>query len=70
MQTIFLEVRDDIKDIVLSFLRILPNDAIKIHEYGEDDFTAEDEAAYQQAMLEKKSGQSIPLEKLKEKYGI
>jgi hypothetical protein len=70
MQTIFLEIRDDIKETILSFLRILPPDAIKIHEYEDTTFTATDEKDYQKAILEKKAGESISLENLKEKYGL
>ena len=70
MQTIFLEIRDDIKETILSFLRILPEDAVKIHEYEDTTFTATDEKDYQKAILEKNAGESISLENLKEKYGL
>lgn len=53
MQTVILEIDDEIKDVVLSFLRILPSDSIKIIE-DEAIFTAEDAADYATAIAEKK----------------
>ena len=70
MQTLFLEVRDDLKDVVLSFLRTLPHDAVTIYEDIDTDFTPEDENTYQQAIQEKEAGQSVSLGSLKKKYGI
>ena len=70
MQTVLLEISDDVKDTVLSFLRILPSDAVKILEYDDMTFTPDDEMDYQTAMAEKKTDDSISLESLKEKYGL
>lgn len=70
MQTVLLEISDDVKDTVLSFLRILPSDAVKILEYDDMTFTPDDEMDYQTAMAEKNTGDSISLESLKEKYGL
>ncbi|MSP27504.1 MAG: hypothetical protein EXR80_03430 [Methylococcales bacterium] len=70
MQTVLLEISDDLKDTVLSFLRLLPSDAVKILEYDDMTFTPEDERDYQTAVAEKKSGDSISLASLKEKYGL
>ena len=69
MQTVILEIDDKIKDVVLSFLRILPSDSIKILE---DDaiFTTEDATDYVIAIAEKKAGESISLASLKGKYGV
>jgi len=53
MQTVLLEISDDVKDTVLAFLRMLPSDAVKILEYDDMTFTAEDEMDYQAAMAEK-----------------
>lgn len=70
MQTVLLEISDDVKDTVLAFLRMLPSDAVKIPEYDDITFTPEDEMAYQTAMAEKSAGDSISLENLKAKYGL
>jgi hypothetical protein len=70
MQTVLLEISDDVKDTVLAFLRMLPSDAVKILEYDDMTFTAEDEMDYQAAMAEKKAGESISLVSLKAKYGL
>ena len=70
MQTVLLEISDEVKDTVLSFLRILPSDAVKILEYDDMTFTPDDEMDYQTAMAEKKTDDSISLESLKEKYGL
>ncbi len=65
MQTVLLEISDDVKDTVLAFLRMLPSDAVKILEYDDMTFTAEDEIDYQTAMAEKNAGESISLASLK-----
>ncbi|MDO9213019.1 MAG: hypothetical protein Q8Q54_00660 [Methylococcales bacterium] len=39
MQTVLLEISDDVKDTVLAFLRMLPSDAVKIIEYDDKDLT-------------------------------
>lgn len=70
MQTVLLEISDDVKDTVLSFLRLLPSDAVKILEYDDMTFTPEDEINYQTAVAEKEAGDSISLASLKEKYGL
>lgn len=70
MQTVLLEISDDVNDTVLVFLRMLPSDAVKILEYDDITFTPEDEMAYQTAMAEKSAGDSISLENLKAKYGL
>ena len=70
MQTVILEINDDLKDIVLSFLRILPSDAIKIHEEIDNIFTEEDAIDYETAIIQKSHGESISLETLKINYGI
>jgi hypothetical protein len=69
MQTVILEIDDEIKDVVLSFLRILPSNSIKILE-GDTSFTAEDAADYAVAIAEKKAGESVSLASLKKKYGV
>jgi hypothetical protein len=70
MQTVLLEISDDVKDTVLAFLRMLPSDAVKILEYDDMTVTAEDEMDYQAAMAEKTAGESISLASLKAKYGL
>lgn len=70
MQTVLLEISDEVKDTVLSFLRILPSDAVKILEYDDMTFTPDDEMDYQTAMAEKNTGDSVSLESLKGKYGL
>ncbi len=70
MQTVLLEINDDIKDVVLSFLRILPNNAIKIYEYDDTTFTPEDALAYEIATAERINGESYSLESLKVRYGL
>jgi hypothetical protein len=70
MQTVLLEISDDVKDTVLAFLRMLPSDAVKILEYDDTTFTPEDEIDYQTAMAEKNAGESISLASLKAKYGL
>jgi hypothetical protein len=70
MQTVLLEISDDVKDTVLAFLHTLPSDAVKILEYDDITFTPEDELDYQSAMAEKNAGDSISLASLKEKYGL
>ena len=56
MQTVLLEISDDVKDTVLSFLHTFPSDAVKIFEYDDTTFTPEDEIDYQTAVAEKKAG--------------
>ncbi|MFI3219485.1 MAG: hypothetical protein QX189_10240, partial [Methylococcales bacterium] len=46
-QTVLLEISDDVKDTVLSFLHTFPSDAVKIFEYDDTTFTPEDEIDYQ-----------------------
>ena len=70
MQTVILEINDDVKDVVLSFLSILPNNAVKILETDDALFTNEDSVDYETAIAEKKAGESISLESLKEKHGL
>jgi hypothetical protein len=70
MQTVILEISDDIKEVVLSFLKILPNDAVKVLEYEDSIFTTEDELTYKTAINEKNSGESVSLASLKEKYSV
>jgi len=69
MQTVILEIDDKVKNIVLSFLRLLPSDSIKIRE-NEAVFTTEDAADYAAAITEKKAGESISLASLKKKHGV
>jgi hypothetical protein len=70
MQTVILEISDDVKDVILSFLRILPSDTITIYEEVDNFFTEEDAVAYQTALIEKNEGESISLETLKLKYAL
>ena len=70
MQTVLLEISDDAKETVLSFLRTLPKESVNILEYEDTVFTDEDETDYQIAIAEKKAGDSMSLESLKEKYGL
>jgi len=66
MKTISIEVKDDIFQKVLDFLKILPNDSCKIIDYENDDqFTDENKQAYQKAMQELKNDQLIDLEDAK-----
>jgi hypothetical protein len=68
MQTVHLEIQNDLKDALLAFLKLLPPSAVKIYEDDDMTFTAEDEAAFVKAMKEKKQGQSVGFEELKRKY--
>ncbi|MFZ2727464.1 MAG: hypothetical protein WAX77_14510 [Methylococcaceae bacterium] len=68
MQTVLLEINDNMKEIVWSVLQSLPRDAVKIIQYEDTTFTDDDELAYQIAMSEKND--SFSLEDLKERYGV
>jgi hypothetical protein len=68
MQTIHLEIQNDLKDALLAFLKLLPSTAVRIYEEDDTTFTEEDEAAFAKAMDEKKKGQSVSLDELKQKY--
>ena len=68
MQTIHLEIQNDLKDALLAFLKLLPSTAVKISEEDDTTFTEEDEAAFAKAMDEKRKGQSVSLDELKQKY--
>jgi hypothetical protein len=68
MQTIHLEIQNDLKDALLAFLKLLPSTAVKIYEEDDTTFTQEDEMAFVKAMDEKKKGESVSLDELKQKY--
>ncbi len=68
MQTIHLEIQNDLKDALLAFLKLLPSTAVRIYEEDDTTYTEEDEAAFAKAMDEKKKGQSVSLDELKQKY--
>lgn len=70
MQTVILEINDEVKDTILSFLRILPSNAIKIIEDHDVLFTVKDESDYEMAIAEKNAGKSISLESLKKTHGL
>ncbi len=66
MQTIHLEIQNDLKDALLSFLKLLPQSAVKIYEEDDTTYTSDDEAAFQKALQERTNGESIKYEQLKE----
>jgi len=68
MQTIHLEIQNDLKDALLAFLKLLPASAVKIYEEDDTTFTKEDEEAFTKAMDEKSRGESVSLDELKRKY--
>lgn len=68
MQTLHLEIQNDLKDALLAFLKLLPSSAVRIYEDDDTTFTTEDEAAFTKAMEEKQKGQSIGFDELKRKY--
>lgn len=68
MQTIHLEIQNDLKDALLAFLKLLPSSAVKIYEDDDTTFTKEDELAFTQAIEERAKGQSMSLDQLKQKY--
>lgn len=68
MQTIHLEIQNDLKDALLAFLKLLPSTAVKIYEEDDTTFTGEDEAAFIKAMDEKKKVQTVSFDELKQKY--
>lgn len=66
MRTICLEVKDDIFNKVLDFLRLLPKDSIKVRVDETDDiFTKEDEKVYKKSIRELRNGDAISLEQAK-----
>lgn len=66
MRTICLEVKDDIFNKVLDFLRLLPKDSIKVRVDDADDiFTPEDERVYKKSIRELRNGEAIGLEQAK-----
>jgi len=68
MQTIHLEIQNDLKDALLAFLKLLPSSAVKIYEDDDTTFTKEDDEAFIKAMDEKSRGESVSLDELKRKY--
>jgi hypothetical protein len=68
MQTLHLEIQNDLKDALLAFLKLLPSSAVKIYEDDDTTFTKEDETAFKKAMDEKKKGQTVSFDELKRKY--
>lgn len=68
MQTIHLEIQNDLKDALLAFLKLLPSTAVKIYEDDDTTFTKDDEMAFNKAMDEKKKGQAVSFDELKRKY--
>lgn len=68
MQTLHLEIQNDLKDALLAFLKLLPSTAVKIYEDDDTTFTNDDEVAFKKAMDEKKKGQTVSFDELKRKY--
>lgn len=68
MQTVHLEIQNDLKDALLAFLKLLPPSAVRIYEDDDTTFTTEDEAAFTKAMQEKERGESVGFDELKRKY--
>lgn len=68
MQTLHLEIQNDLKDALLTFLKLLPSSAVKIYEDDDTTFTNDDETAFKKAMDEKKKGQTVSFDELKRKY--
>ncbi len=68
MQTIHLEIQNDLKNALLAFLKLLPPSAIRIYEDDDTIFTKDDEIAFNKAMDEKKKGQTVSFDELKQKY--
>lgn len=68
MQTLHLEIQNDLKDALLAFLKLLPSSAVKIYEDDDTTFTNNDEMAFKKAMDEKKKGQTVSFDELKRKY--
>ena len=66
MKTICLEVKDDIFNKVLDFLKLLPKDTINVRVDDADDiFTVEDEKVYKKSIRELRNGEAISLEQAK-----
>jgi hypothetical protein len=55
MQTLHLEIQNDLKDALVAFLKLLPSSAVKIYEDDDTTFTKDDEVAFKKAMDEKKN---------------
>ncbi|MFZ2891267.1 hypothetical protein [Sulfuricurvum sp.] len=68
MQTVHLEIQNDLKDALLAFLKLLPPSAVRIYEDDDTTFTKDDEIAFNKAMDEKKKGQTVGFDELKRKY--
>lgn len=64
MQTLHLEIQNDLKDTLLAFLKLLPSSAVKIYEDDDTTFTKDDEIAFKKAVDEKKRGQMVVENKL------
>lgn len=65
MQTVLLEINDNMKEMVWSVLQSLPREAVKIIQYDDITFTEDDELAYQLAITEKND--SVSLDDLKDR---
>ena len=72
MRTICLEVKDDIFNKVLDFLRLLPKDSFRVRvDEADDIFTEEDEKVYKKSIRELRNGEAISLEQArKELLGV
>jgi hypothetical protein len=68
MQTVLLEINDNMKEMVWSVLQSLPSEAVKIIQYDDTTFTDDDQLAYHVAITEKND--SISLDDLKDRYGL
>jgi hypothetical protein len=68
MQTVLLEINDNMKEMVWSVLQSLPSEAVKIIQYDDTTFTEDDQSAYQVAITEKND--SVSLDDLKDRYGL
>lgn len=66
MQTLHLEIQNELKDALLAFLKLLPPSAVRIYEDDDTTFGPEDEASFIKAMEEKRQGQSVGLDELKQ----
>ena len=67
MKTICIEVKDDIFTKVVNFLRLLPEDSLRIQIGDPDDiFSKEDEKAYNKAIRELQEEEAISLDQAKQ----
>ena len=68
MQTIHIEIQNDLKDALLAFLKLMPSSAVKIYEDDDTQYSQEDSVAFAKAAQERSNHQTTSLEALKSKY--